>query len=95
VLKVLNTRYVRLAISLVAAIVVTWFLVASLTEKQAVYRPVVVASLDIEANTALTSQNLKVRNVPVTAVPEEALADIPSGKLAGQKIWKGELLLPF
>jgi len=94
VLKVLNNRYVRLAISLAAALVITWFLVATLTEKQVAYRPVVVASLDIEANTALTSQNLEVRNVPVTAVPEEVLAAIPSGKLAGQKIWHGELLLP-
>lgn len=93
--KVLNNRYVRLGISLVAALAVTWFLVSTLTENQVeAYRTVVVASSDIEANTALTSQNLEVRNVPVTAVPEQALAAIPSGKLAGQKIWKGEILLP-
>jgi len=94
VLKVLNNRYIRLAISLVVALVVTWFLATTAGEKQVAYRSVVVASQDIEANTALTSQNLEVRNVLVTAVPEEVLAAIPSGELAGQKIWKGELLLP-
>jgi len=38
VLKVLSNRYVRLAISLAAALVITWFSVATLTEKQPAYR---------------------------------------------------------
>ncbi len=89
----LNKRVVRLGISLVAALVITGFLVMTTSERQVVYKSVVVASQDIEANTVLTPKILEVRNVPATAVPENALLEIPNKKLAGQKIWKGEYLL--
>lgn len=89
----LNKRKVRLGISLVAALVITCLLVISTSERQVTYQPVVAALQDIETNTNLTTKNLEVRKVPVTAFPEGALTAIPSGKLAGQKIWKGEYLL--
>lgn len=75
------------------SLVITGFLVMTTSERQVVYKPVVVALQDIEANTVLTPKILEVRNVPATAVPEKALLEIPSNKLAGQKIWKGEYLL--
>lgn len=90
----LNKRVARLGISLVAALVITGFLVMTTSERQVVYKPVVVASQDIEANTVLNPKILEARNVPADALPENALLEIPNGKLAGQKIWKGEYLLP-
>jgi len=90
---VLNKRMVRLGISLVAALVITGFLVITTSERQVVYKSVVVASQDIDVNTVLTPKILEVRNVPADAVPENALLEIPNKKLAGQKIWKGEYLL--
>jgi len=54
---VLNKRVVRLGISLVAALVITGFLVMTTSERQVVYKSVVVASQDIEANTVLTPKN--------------------------------------
>ena len=89
----LNKRMVRLGISLVAALVITGFLVITTSERQVVYKSVVVASQDIDVNTVLTPKILEVRNVPADAVPENALLEIPNKKLAGQKIWKGEYLL--
>ncbi len=88
-----NKRMIRLGISLVAALVITGLLVMTTSERQVAYKPVVVASHDIEANTPLSPKILEVRSVPVAAIPENALLEIPSGKLAGQKIWKGEYLL--
>lgn len=90
----LNKRVVRLVVSLLATLAITYLLVVSTSEKQVVYVPVVVATKDIEANAALTPENLEVRSIPITAVPEKAFSVIPGGKLAGQKIWKGEYLLP-
>jgi len=89
----LNKRVIRLGISLVAALLITWVLVISTSEGQVTVQHAVVALQDIEANTNLTSKNLEVCNVPVTAAPEGVLTAIPNGKLAGQKIWKGEYIL--
>lgn len=89
----LNRRMIRLGISLVAALVITGLLVMTTSERQVVYKSVIVASQDIEANSVLTPKILELRNVPATAIPENAMLEIPSGKLAGQKIWEGEYLL--
>lgn len=91
--KVRN-RYLRLAVSLAAALAVSILLVASTGEKPTVYRPVVVVTKDVEPNTPLTSQNLAVKNIPAEAVPAGALAALPAGKVAGQRLWPGEFLLP-
>jgi len=89
----LNKRVIRLGISLVAALAITFFMVVATSEREVAYQSVVVASQDIEANTVLTPKILEVCNVPVTAAPEGVLTAIPNGKLAGQKIWKGEYIL--
>lgn len=89
----MRNRYLRLAVSLVAALAVSVFLVVSTGEKQTVYQPVVVVTRDTEPNTPLTARNLAVKNIPAEAVPEGALATIPVGKVAGQKLWPGEFLL--
>jgi len=89
-----RNRNLRLAVSLVAALVVSVFLVVSTGEKQTVYRPVVAVIRDIEPNTPLTAQNLAIKNIPAEAVPAGALDTIPAGKVAGQWLWSGELLLP-
>ncbi|MCR4441247.1 MAG: AAA family ATPase [Peptococcaceae bacterium] len=89
-----NKRVVRLAVSLVAALAITCLLMVSTSDKQVAYVPVAVATRDIEANAPLTPENLEVRSIPAAAVPEKAFSAIPGGKLAGQKIWKGEYLLP-
>lgn len=90
----MRNRYLRLAVSLVAALAVSVFLVVSVGEKQTVYRSVVAVTRDTGPNTPLTAQNLAVKNIPAEAVPAGALAAIPAGKVAGQKLWQGELLLP-
>ncbi|KKM13056.1 hypothetical protein SY88_00385 [Clostridiales bacterium PH28_bin88] len=89
----MRNRYIRLAVSLAAAMAVSFLLVVSTGEKQTVYRPVVMVTRDIEPNTPLTSQNLAVKDIPAETVPAEALQAIPQGKVAGQKLWTGEFLL--
>ncbi|TDA67819.1 MAG: hypothetical protein D9V47_09925 [Clostridia bacterium] len=89
----MRNRYLRLAVSLAAALAVSFFLVASTGEKPTVCRPVVVVTKDVEPNTPLTSQNLAVKNIPAEAVPAGALAALPAGKVAGQRLWPGEFLL--
>lgn len=89
----LNKRVVHLVVSLLAALVITCLLVISTSGTQVAYVPVVVATQDIEVNADLTPENLEVRNIPVTVAPQKVLSAIPGGKLAGQKIWKGEYLL--
>ncbi|KKM12921.1 hypothetical protein SY88_01055 [Clostridiales bacterium PH28_bin88] len=90
----MRNRYLRLAVSLVVAMAVSFLLVVSTGGKQTVYRPVVMVARDIESNTPLTGQNLAVKNIPAEAVPAGALAALPAGKVAGQRLWQGELLLP-
>lgn len=90
----MRNRYLRLAVSLVAALVVSFLLVVSTGEKQTVHRPVVLVTRDTEPNTPLTAQNLAVKNIPAEAAPAGALASLPAGKVAGQKLWTGEFLLP-
>jgi len=89
----MRNRYLRLFISLAAAIAVSVVIIVSTGEKQPTYRSVVVVSEEIETNTSLSKQNLTVKNIPANAVPEEALETIPQGKLAGQKLWPGQFLL--
>lgn len=90
----MRNRYLRLAVSLAAALAVSIFLMASTGEKQIVYRPVVVVTRDTEPNTPLTTQNLAVKNIPAEAVSTSALEAIPAGKVAGQRLWPGEFLPP-
>lgn len=75
----MRNRYLRLAVSLVAALAASIFLVVSTGQKQTVYQPVVVVTRDAEPNTPLTAQNLSVKNIPAEAAPVETLAAIPAG----------------
>lgn len=90
----MRNRYLRLFISLAAAIAVSVVIIVSTGEKQPTYRSVVVVSEEIETNTSLSKQNLTVKSIPADAVPEGVLEVIPQGKLAGQKLWPGQFLLP-
>ncbi|MDN5344565.1 MAG: Flp pilus assembly protein RcpC/CpaB [Clostridia bacterium] len=89
----MQNRYVRLAISLAAALVLTYLIISMGSSEKVQYRTVMVAARDIEPNTALGEDNLSPQKLPAHLVPEGALGSVPAGKLAGQKIWKGELLL--
>lgn len=90
----MRNRYLRLAVSLAVALLISLLLLGSAGARKPVLRPVVIAKGDIEVNDTLSDHNLAVINIPAAVAPAGALTAIPKGKVAGQHIFPGEFLLP-
>ncbi|MBO8169099.1 MAG: hypothetical protein H0Z35_07955 [Thermoanaerobacteraceae bacterium] len=84
----------RLLVSALVGIVVVYFFYSTTkSQAQIEYVPAVVVTKNVAQNEVLNDSNLEIRNVPVSAVPENALKSIPKGAFAAKPLFKGEYLL--
>lgn len=90
----MRNRTVRLLISVLAAFLAGTSLLKQVAAPTVEYATVAVATRDIDYHEALSSSNVALRRVVASSVPEGALTEIPAGKIAAQKMWAGQILLP-
>lgn len=87
-------RLVRLLVSLLVAFVAGASLLRQVSGPAIEYSSVVVATQDIDYHEPISASNVAIKRIVASAVPQGALTEIPNGKIASQKVWAGQILLP-
>ncbi|WP_374713262.1 Flp pilus assembly protein CpaB [Symbiobacterium terraclitae] len=90
----MRSRLVRIFASALIAVTATLLLRLSAEPSDTVLQNVVVVTADTDAGAVLDATNLSLIAIPASAVPPNALTEIPAGVLAAQPLWKGQYLFP-
>jgi len=90
-----KNKYVRMALSLVIALVTAFFIHNSAREASSVeYQQAVIVTKQIKQNEPVNGRNVEVKKVPAENMPESALKEIPDNKRAAQTLYEGQFIIP-